>query len=132
MVLLVRLVPKAGPARNSSLLSTKGGARLGCSFQTLPLPLPLMGLVSCSKAWAYFNTPEVCSMFSNEMYFYSGSKFSECLHVRQCAGLVKGLMLLLQGIVGPRCQDCLLRPSEAWVEGASSLPTTSSQPVRSY
>ena len=39
-------------------------------------------------------------------------------------------LLLPQGIVGPRCQDSLLRPSEAWVEGASSVSTISSQPDR--
>lgn len=29
-----------GPARNASLLSTKGGAQVGCFSQTLPIPLP--------------------------------------------------------------------------------------------
>lgn len=67
------------------------------------------------------------------MYFiHSGSKIFECLHVRQHAGLVRGLMLLFQGIVGPSCQDSLLRPSESWAEGASSLPTTYSQAGKSY
>lgn len=47
--------------------------------------------------------------------------------MRQYAGLVKGLMLLFQRIVGLRCQDSLLKPSEAWAEGASLLPTTCSQ-----
>lgn len=28
---------------------------------------------------------------------------------------------------GLRCQDSLLKPSEAWAEGASLLPTTCSQ-----
>lgn len=102
------------------------------SLQTLPLPIPLVGLVSCSKAWAYFKAPKACSMFSNEMlYFYSGSKFSECLHRRDSVmGWSQAPLLLPQGIVGPRCQDSLLRPSEAWVEGASSMSTISSQPDR--
>lgn len=52
--------------------------------------------------------------------------------MRLRASLVKGLMLLFQGIVGPRCQDSLLRPSESWAEEACSLPTTYSHPGRSY
>ena len=71
MVLLQeRLRSRQGPATNSSLLSTKGGAQLGCFFQAPPLPLPLMGYVILSKAWACFKVPEVCSMFSDEMMYF--------------------------------------------------------------
>lgn len=132
VLLQVKLALKTGASKKLQPAVYQRSAQLGCFLQAPSLPLPLIGCYLV-QGLGHFKAPEACSMFSCEIvyFIYSESKIVECLHMRPCARLVKGLMLF-QGIVCPRCQDSLLRPSESWAEEACSLPTTYSHPGRSY
>lgn len=120
--------PRQGPARNSSLLSTKGGAQLGCFFQALPLTFVLMGCY-LAKAWAYFKASEICSMFSYEMmYFHLFRK--QIFWVPICETVCwagQRLDAVIPGECGTRRQDSLLRPSSAQRKPAHCPPPVVSQ-----
>ena len=51
-------------------------------FSNPALTHPLSGISFLFQGLGLFQGPWSLSTFSNEMYFYSGSKFSECLHRR--------------------------------------------------
>lgn len=70
VLLLVRLAPKAGGQQEMpACCLPKEVPRLGAFLKPCPYPYPVMRLVTCSKAWANFKVPEVCSMFSNEVIY---------------------------------------------------------------
>jgi hypothetical protein len=105
VLLLVRLVSKAGANRNFSLLSTKGGVQVG----HLPCPLslqwdllPISGPVSEPLNFAVCFQMKPC-LFIQEAKFLSA-------YMWNCAGLAADLTLLFHGTADPLCQDsCLLR-----------------------
>lgn len=68
------------------------------------LTTPTNGISYLVQGLGHFKAPGACSTFSCEMMYLFRKQNFECLHMRLCASLVKGLMLF-QGIVGPRCQD---------------------------
>lgn len=136
VLLLVRLVPRAGASKNLQLAVYQ---RRCPSWVLFPNPalLPLMGLVPIPRLGPFQSTWSLQYVFQQNhviSFIQEGKKkffffFFECLYVWQCAELVKGF--LIQGIRSPRCQDSPLRPSKASAGGAGSLPTSSSQPGRS-
>ncbi|KAF3817716.1 hypothetical protein GH733_013003, partial [Mirounga leonina] len=133
VLLLVRLVPRAGASKKLQPAVYQRRCPSWVLFPNPALPPPFNGISTYSKAGPISKHLKfaVCFQLKSCNFIYSGRKFFECLYARQCAELVKGWMLLLQGIMSPRCQDSLLRPSKARAGGAGSLPATSSQPVGS-
>lgn len=107
VLLLVRLVSKAGPSRNCSLLSTKGGTQVGYFKKKKPALTPLpngifylfLGLLQSLWSLQYaFKWNNILPLIQ-EADFLSAYMWDSVL--------VEGLMLLFQETAGPWCQDSL-------------------------
>lgn len=115
--------PGQGPARNSSLLSTKGGARVGCFFQTLPFPLPLVGLVPIPRLGLFQSTWTLQYVFKwNHLisFIQEGHFWVPICATVYWAG--QGLDVVTPGDWVLDARTSLLRPSKAWAGGAAHCP----------
>lgn len=114
--------PGQGPARNSSLLSTKGGARVGCFFQTLPFPLPLMGLVPIPRLGLFQSTWTSQYVFKWNHLIYSGRTFLSAYMCDSVLSWSRAWCCYSRGLWVLDARTSLLRPSKAWAGGAAHCP----------
>lgn len=128
VLLLVRLVSKAGPSRNCSLLSTKGGTQVGYfkKKKNLPLPLSLVGSFTCS--WAYYRASEVCSMLSNEIiYFHWFRKRIFWVPICETVCWLKAWCCYSRRLQALDARTLSTEASSGLRKGAGLLPTTCCQ-----
>lgn len=103
VLLLVRLVPRAGASKKLQPALYQRRCPSWVLFPNPALPPPFNGISTYSKAGPISKHLNFTVCFQMKSFNLFRKDVFECLYVRQCTELVKGLMLLLQGIMSPRC-----------------------------